>query len=187
MKIVTIIGSPRKKGNTAKVLSMFEDEVKENHDVERIDLTQYKVDGCIGCFKCAEKPDEPGCVQNDDAGIIFDKMIQADAIVYASPVYFCSFTAQMKALIDRHVCLQTGYRTPDHSSLISGKRTALLGTLGGSVEEWCDPIQGIFKILAELGKLTIKGNFFLPFCDNPDAIGANGAELAGNLAKAITE
>jgi len=46
MKIITILGSPRKKGNTAKVLSMFEDNVEKNHEVERINITQYKVGGC---------------------------------------------------------------------------------------------------------------------------------------------
>ena len=45
MKIITILGSPRKKGNTAKVLSMFEDNVEKNHQVERINITQYKVGG----------------------------------------------------------------------------------------------------------------------------------------------
>ena len=87
MKIITILGSPRIKGNTAKVLSMFEDNVEKKHEVERINTNQYKVGGCLGCYKCKEKESEPGCVQNDDALIIFEKMIQADAIVYASPLY----------------------------------------------------------------------------------------------------
>jgi multimeric flavodoxin WrbA len=45
MKIITILGSPRKKGNTAKVLSMFEDKIEKKHEVERINITQYKVGG----------------------------------------------------------------------------------------------------------------------------------------------
>jgi len=46
MRIITILGSPRKKGNTVKVLSMFEDKVRINHEVERINITRYKVGGC---------------------------------------------------------------------------------------------------------------------------------------------
>ena len=118
MKIITILGSPRKKGNTAKVLSMFEGKVEKNHEVERINITQYKVGGCLGCYKCKEKKDEPGCVQKDDALTIFEKMIQADAIVYASPLYCWSFTSQIKPLIDRHFCLVSGDGTPDQDSLI---------------------------------------------------------------------
>jgi len=186
MKIITILGSPREKGNTAKVLSMFEDKVEKNHEVERINITQYKVGGCLGCYKCQERKGEPGCVQEDDALIIFEKMIQADAIVYASPLYCWSFTSQIKPLIDRHFCLVTGYGTPDHNSLISGKLAALLVTCAGPVEGNCDAIQGIFSGFSDYAKLMAKGNFILPFCTTPDAIGDEGAELAGNLAKAIT-
>ena len=186
MKIITILGSPRKNGNTAKVLSIFEDKIEKKHEVERINITQYKVGGCLGCYKCQEKKGEPGCVQEDDALTIFEKMIQADAIVYASPLYCWSFTSQIKPLIDRHFCLVTGYGTPDHNSLISGKLAALLVTCAGPVEGNCDAIQGIFSGFSDYAKLTAKGNFILPFCTTPDAIGDEGAELAGNLAKAIT-
>jgi len=186
MKIITILGSPRKKGNTAKVLSMFEDKVDKNHEVERINIIQYKVGGCLGCYKCQERKGEPGCVQEDDALTIFEKMIQADAIVYASPLYCWSFTSQIKPLIDRHFCLVSGYGTPDHDSLISGKPAALLVTCAGPVEGNCDAIQGIFTRFSDYVKLTAKGNFILPFCTTPEAIGDKGTDLAGNLAKAIT-
>jgi len=187
MKIITIFGSPRKNGNTAKVLSMFENKVKKEHEVERININQYKVAGCISCYKCQEKKGEPGCVQKDDALIIFEKMINADAVVYASPLYCWSFTSQLKPLIDRHFCLITGYGSSDHESLIGGKRAALLVTCAGPVEGNCDAIQGIFAGFVDYGKLVAKGNFILPFCTTPDAIGDKGAELAENFAKAITE
>jgi len=186
MKIITILGSPRKKGNTAKVLSMFEGKVEKNHEVERINITQYKVGGCLGCYKCKEKKNEPGCVQKDDALIIFEKMIQADAIVYASPLYCWSFTSQIKPLIDRHFCLVSGDGTPDQDSLIRGKLAALLVTCAGPIEGNCDAIQGIFTGISEYANLTAKGNFILPFCTTPDAIGDNGEALAENLSKAIT-
>lgn len=186
MKIVTILGSPRKKGNTAKVLSMFENMVEKNHEVERINITEYTVGGCLGCLKCKEKKGEPGCVQEDDALTLFEKMIRSDAIVYASPLYCWSFTSQIKPLIDRHFCLVSGDGTHDHDFLIGGKPAALLVTCAGPVEENCDAIQGIFAGFCDYLRLTAKGNFILPFCTTPEAIGDNGAELAGNLASAIT-
>jgi len=186
MKIITILGSPRTKGNTAKVLSMFEDNIGKKHEIERINITRYKVGGCLGCYKCKEKKDEPGCVQKDDALIIFDKMIQADAIVYATPLYCWSFTSQIKPLIDRHFCLVSDAGTPDHDSLISGKQAALLVSCAGPIEENCDAIKRIFAGFTDYLKLTAKGNFILPFCTTPDAIGDEGSELAANLAKAIT-
>ena len=73
MKIVAILGSPKENGNTASVLSMFEEKVGDKHEVERIHITGYKVGGCLGCYKCREKKDEPGCVQMDDALAISTK------------------------------------------------------------------------------------------------------------------
>ena len=186
MKIITILGSPRIKGNTSKVLSMFEDNVGKKHEIERINITRYTVGGCLGCYTCKEKKDEPGCVQKDDALIIFEKMIQADAIVYASPLYCWSFTSQMKPLIDRHFCLVSDDGTPGQNSLIGGKPAALLVTCAGPIEENCDAIKFIFAGFSEYLRLTAKGNFILPFCTTPDAIGDEGYELAANLAKAIT-
>jgi multimeric flavodoxin WrbA len=113
-------------------------------------------------------------------------MIQADAIVYASPLYCWSFTSQIKPLIDRHFCLVSGDGTPDQDSLISDKPAALLVTCGGPIEGNCDAIQGIFRGFSDYLKLKAKGNFILPFCTTPDAIGDNGTKLAENLAIAIT-
>ena len=186
MKIVALLGSPKKNGNTARVLSMFEEKVGDGHEVERIHIIKHKVGGCLGCYKCRETKDAPGCVQKDDALTIFDKMIQADAIVYASPLYCWSFSSQLKPLIDRHVCLVSDYGTPDHDSLISGKPTALLVTCAGPIEGNCDAIQGIFAGISGYTKTDPKGNFILPACTTPDAIGAEGAALAANLARAIT-
>ena len=77
MKIMTILGSPRKKGNTAKVLGLFEEMISKNHQVYRLNLASIEVNGCLGCGACQKEPDEPGCVQDDEAIAIFKKM-QAD-------------------------------------------------------------------------------------------------------------
>ena len=186
MKIITVLGSPRAKGNTAKILSMFEDNARKNHEIERIDITRYTVGGCLGCYKCKEIKDEPGCVQKDDALTIFEKMIRSDAIVYASPLYCWSFTSQIKPLIDRHFCLVSDAGTSDQDSLVSGKPAALLVTCAGPDEGNCDAIKFIFAGFCDYLGLESKGNFILPFCTTPDAIGDEGSELAANLAKAIT-
>jgi multimeric flavodoxin WrbA len=56
MKIITILWSPKTKGNTAKILSMFEDNVGKKHDIERINIARYKVGGCLGCYKYIPPP-----------------------------------------------------------------------------------------------------------------------------------
>ena len=59
MKVMTILGSPRRNGNTAKVLGQFESMISNGHEVERIDIVDSNVKGCVGCYACQQKPDEP--------------------------------------------------------------------------------------------------------------------------------
>lgn len=166
---------------------MFEDKVKEKHEVEIVRISKYKIGGCLGCFKCQEVKGEPDCVQKDDANKIFDKMIQADAIVYATPLYCWSFTAQIKPLIDRHFCLVKGYGTLNHKSLIGNKSSALLVTCMGPIEGNCDAIQKIFSGFCEYSKLISKGNFILPFTTTPNEIGENGEEFQKNSQKQLKQ
>lgn len=59
MKVTTLLGSAKKKGNTATVLGWVEEELKASgHDVERIYLHNKAIKGCIGCAKCRDYPDE---------------------------------------------------------------------------------------------------------------------------------
>jgi multimeric flavodoxin WrbA len=187
MNIITVLGSPRAKGNTAKLLSMFEDKIQKRHPVERINITEYKVNGCVGCYRCKETNSEPGCIQKDDALAIFEKMIQADAIVYASPLYCWSFTSQIKPLIDRHFCLAKGEGTPDYKSLVSGKKAALLVTCAGPIKGNCDAIKSIFKGFTDYLNLESTGDYILPFCTTPESIGDEGEALSEKLANAIVK
>ncbi len=76
MKVVSLLGSAKKKGNTATVLGWVEDELKSlGHQVERIHLNLKNINGCLGCAKCRQFPDEIGCVQKDGAPEILEKMI----------------------------------------------------------------------------------------------------------------
>ena len=92
-----------------------------------------------------ETEDKPGCVQTDQGNEVFEKMIASDAIVMTSPIYCCSFTAQLKPLIDRSICMFVNFMTPEHTSLIAGKKTALLVTCAGPIENNADLIQEEFK------------------------------------------
>lgn len=186
MKIVTILGSPRKRGNTAKVLGWVEEELKvQGHKVTRVNITDSKVNGCLGCDVCQNTPDEPGCVQEDDTLAIFERMMASDAVIYSSPLYCWGFSSQMKALIDRHYCLITGYGTPDYKSLVEGKRTTLLVTCAGPVENNADLIQAVFDRLNDYGKSHVVGKYVVPFCISADTMGAQARETAERMAKDI--
>ena len=97
MNIITITGSPRMNGKTAQALNLLERElISQGHNIERISVSDYHITGCKGCFACHKVRDEPGCIIKDDASAIIDKLILADAVVYASPLYAYDITAQLK-------------------------------------------------------------------------------------------
>ena len=182
MKIVTILGSPKGKGNTAKVLGTFEELVAKEQEIYRINLASCDVKGCLGCGACQTKIDEPGCVHKDDGQSLFERMMSADALVYASPIYMWGFPSQMKALLDRHFCLVTGYFTPDHKSLLAGKRTALLATCAGPIENNTEFLQGIFDNVSAYTKSEVVGKYLVPLCTTPEAMSPLGEERARELA-----
>lgn len=165
MNIVVLHGSARKKGNTAKVLDWAEDTFRSaGHSVERIALASKDIKGCLGCAKCKERPDEIGCVQKDDAADVLEKMIGADVTLFASPVYFWGFTAQVKALIDRSWSLVTHYHEPTHASLLEGTRQALLLTGGGVYDHNAEGLVFAFNKLQGFYKTTNAGELFIGKC-----------------------
>ncbi len=187
MKIVTLLGSPRKRGNTAKVLGIFEDLMRaQEHVIDRVNIVEYTVKGCLGCDACLKIPDAPGCVQRDDAVAIFDRMLAADVVVYATPLYCWGFSAQMKALLDRHYCLVTGYDTPNYTSLLAGMRTALLVTCADKVENNADIIQVMFERENAYCRSEVIGQYIVPSCTTPDAIGEQAVEAARKMVLDIT-
>ena len=98
-KILIISATPRRGGNSDVLSDQFMNGAQEaGHDVEKIFLKNKQINYCTGCGTCnAKKP----CPQKDDMPEILDKMIAADVIVMATPVYFYTMNAQMKTLIDR--------------------------------------------------------------------------------------
>jgi len=185
MKITTILGSPRKKGNTAAMLELFEKQVSADHEVMRINITDKKVGGCLGCFVCRGGNDLK-CAQKDDALSIFEQMLQSDLVIYATPLYCWGFSSQMKALIDRHVCTVKEFDLPDkHESLLDGKAVALLVTCGGPVEDNAELIQTAFDRLSFYTKTNSIGKYVLPLCTTPDADIEKGSELAKQMADDI--
>lgn len=102
-KVVIISSSPRKGGNSDTLCDEFARGAKEaGNEVEKIRLADKKIGCCTGCYACQKTGK---CVQNDDAREVIDKMLAADVIVLATPVYFYTMCAQLKTLIDRTVVI----------------------------------------------------------------------------------
>lgn len=100
-KILILSSSPRKGGNSDALCDAFaKGALEAKHEIEKIRVAEKKIKYCTACYACGESGK---CVQKDDMALILDKMVAADAIVLATPVYFYSLCAQLKALIDRTV------------------------------------------------------------------------------------
>ena len=100
-KVLMLSGSPRKGGNSDLLCDQFMLGAKEvGNQTEKIFLRDKEIGYCTGCETCY---DTHKCVQKDDMAKILEKMIAADVIVMATPVYFYTMDAQMKTLIDRTV------------------------------------------------------------------------------------
>ena len=99
--ILIISASPRKGGNSDLLCDQFAKGATEaGHNVEKFRLAEKNIGYCTGCYACQKLHK---CVQKDDANELVGKMLAADSIVLATPVYFYSMDAQLKALIDRTV------------------------------------------------------------------------------------
>jgi multimeric flavodoxin WrbA len=186
MKITTLLGSAKKKGNTATVLGWINNELESlGHDVEVIYLNNKSIGGCLGCAKCREYPDEIACVQKDDAIDIMEKMIASDAVIYASPIYFWGFSAQLKALIDRGYSLVTNYHKPGHTSLMEGKRLGLLVTGADGYEDNAEGMFSAFDRIVGFLLAQKTAELYVGECSVPDQIPEELKKAALELAHAL--
>lgn len=100
-KVLVLSASPRKGGNSDLLCDQFILGANEaGHQTEKIFLRDKKIGYCTGCESCYTSHN---CFQKDDMAEILEKMISAEVIVMATPVYFYTMNAQMKTLIDRTV------------------------------------------------------------------------------------
>lgn len=99
-KVLILSGSPRKNGNSDILCDEFARGAAEaGNAVEKIRVAEKSIGYCRACYACRNGE----CAIKDDMAEVLQKMIDADVIVLASPVYFYSVDAQLKALIDRTV------------------------------------------------------------------------------------
>jgi len=99
MKVLALSGSPRKQGNTETLLrAVLKGAEAGGGEVELIRLCDLRIQPCIGCGGC----DKTGkCVLEDDMQELYPKILAAQRVILASPIYFYGITAQAKAFVDR--------------------------------------------------------------------------------------
>ena len=115
MKILVLTGSPRKNGNSNTLADNFIKGAEESgHTVVRFDSAFKKVHPCMACNHCEMNGN---CVYKDDFEFVKENIIDADMVVFATPMYYFGISAQLKAVIDRFYSINGKIHTPKKSAL----------------------------------------------------------------------
>jgi len=149
-KILILNGSPKKNGNTSKLISWFSEEARSRGarvKVVRAASLVSKTNGCISCRAC-QKNDKYECVINDDIKGVLKEMKKADVIVFATPLYFYGPSAQLKLVIDRMFSL---YKL-DGTSPMNGKAMGLI--LSAYEDIGLKAVEESFKLIADYSQMS---------------------------------
>jgi len=99
MRVLGIMGSPRKHSNTEILLDRaLEGAGEAGAEIEKVLISKLKISPCLEIYACFK---DGNCTIRDDMQTLYDKLLEADHIVFASPIFFYGVTAHAKALIDR--------------------------------------------------------------------------------------
>jgi multimeric flavodoxin WrbA len=99
MKVLGIMGSPRRQSNTEILLDRALEGVRgAGAEVEKVLVSKLKVSPCLEIYACRK---DGNCSIKDDMQLLYDKLLEADHIIFASPIFFYGITSQAKAVVDR--------------------------------------------------------------------------------------
>ncbi len=121
-KVLVLSSSPRRGGNSDLLCDRFTNGVQQaGHHAEKIFLKDKKINYCTGCGTCIDSG--KSCSQKDDMAEVLDKMVEAEVIVMATPVYFYTMCAQMKTLIDRTCSRYTEIKNKEFYFIVTAADT----------------------------------------------------------------
>lgn len=156
-KVLIIMGSPRSDGNVALMTEEFIKGVKEaGYETVRFDAAKMDLKGCHHCQTCWTKG--RSCSLEDDFIKIGPELEDADAVVFAAPMYWGHFPSHLKAVIDKLYA----YVVPACQRRLDGKKFAVLTCGDGADEHAFDGIVPWYKGLAEYMKWQDAGYVAVP-------------------------
>ncbi|MCS7373785.1 MAG: flavodoxin family protein [archaeon GB-1845-036] len=141
IRILGFNGSPRKYGNTFKLLSIaLKAAERFEAETEIIHLYDYMLKPCIGCLSDIQEACRYPCVLDDDMKFLYDKILMADGFIMATPVYWYSPSSQMKIFIDRLTIFE--------NMATMGEQCPLEGKVAGIIA--CGNDSGTIQVIANL-------------------------------------
>lgn len=147
MKVIGIVGSPRRNGNTETLVQEVLNAAAENgSQIEKYELNQMNFKGCQACMYCKS---HERCRQDDDMSRLMESMKTADAVVFGSPVYYWQFCSQFRQFIDRLYM----FFNPDFTTKFpQGKKAVVITSQGNPDVKAFDGVFADFdKMLATYG------------------------------------
>ncbi len=152
MKILVLTGSPRKNGNSNTLVDNFIKGAQEKgHNVVRFDSAFKSVHPCTACNHCGMNGE---CVFKDDFEFVRKNIVDADMVVFATPMYYFGISAQLKAVIDRFYAINGQIHTP--------KKSALIMTYADTSAKEAEPIKNHYKVLLNYLSWTSVGEIIAP-------------------------
>ncbi len=188
MKCLIVMGSPRKKGNTASLLKPFVQALTDGGaEHELIWLYDRTIHPCTACRACQTDWSKFGCQYDDDMQGIYDKILASDVIILATPIYSWYCTPPMKAMLDRLVYgMNKYYGDQKGPALWVGKKLAIIVTCGYRPEKGADLFETGMIRYCKHSQLTYMGIL----CErdlgyNYDFMNSDKAEHAHAFAKKL--
>ena len=176
-RVVVLVGSVRKGGNTDLLAQSFIEGASKKNDVEVVSVADYKINPCIGCNSCFTREGNK-CFQNDDMPKVYEKLKKADVLVIASPVYFYGISAQLKAIVDRlHTPMRNEFNIKKLALILVGAAT--LPELFDSIKMQYQLVLNFFH-LEDAGMVLVRGAK-----DKGDVKNSHGLEKAYELGLSI--
>ncbi len=159
--IVVLTGSPRPGGNSDQMADAFIRGAEQaGHLVTKISTAQLNVQGCVACMGCYSSADRP-CCHNDDFNRIAPLIERADVVVFAAPLYWSTFPAAIKRVIDNFYCFYHGGRA------VAGKRAVLLSCGEDTAYNMFDGIQRAYELILPVLGWSNAGMILAPGVNDP--------------------
>lgn len=158
MKIVLLLGSPNRQGSSRLLAESFRQGAEEaGHTVELIDTAHSSIHPCTGCVHCGY---EGPCSQKDDVDAIRAKILNADMMVFVTPLYYYGMSAQLKALVDRFCAF--------NSSIHRKHMKSALLTVAWNSDDWTfEALEAHYKTLIRYLNLEDMGIVLGYGCGTP--------------------
>ena len=152
MNILVLTGSPRKNGNSATLATQFIKGAEEaGHTVARFDAAFKNVHSCTACNSCGMNGP---CVFQDDFQFVRERIIPADLVAFATPLYYFGFSSQLKAVIDRFYAINGSIHVP--------KKAVLLMTYADNAARKERPLLAHYEMLLSYLGWTDAGRIVAP-------------------------